>query len=110
MMKGASSGDPTIDARLISSVKRAMTEKGWYDVAAGDGQAAVIVHTATDTNHTYQSFYDGWGGWHWEGPGDVGRFVEDYKPGTVVVTIFDARTKKAVWRGFATDVLSHSSQ
>jgi hypothetical protein len=109
MMKGNSSGDPTLDARLISSVEMALTEKGWYDVAAGDGQAAVIVHTATDRNHTYQSFYDGWGGWHWEGPGSAGSFVEDYKPGTVVVTIFDARTSKAVWRGFATDVLSHGS-
>jgi hypothetical protein len=103
MMKGNSSGDPAIDDRLISSVERALIRKGWYEVAEGDGQAAVIVHTATGTNHTYQTFYDGWGGWHWAGPGRAGGFVEDYKPGTVVVTIFDARSKKALWRGFASD-------
>ncbi len=110
MMKGNSSGDPAIDDRVISSVERSLTEKGWYEVDKGEGQAAVIVHTATDTNHTYQSFYDGWGGWHWAGPGNAASFPEDYKAGAVVVTIFNARTKKAFWRGFATDVLSHSSE
>src|SRR5260370_7686481 len=43
MMKGNSSGDPTIDARLISSVKRALTEKGCYDTAPGDGHPPAIL-------------------------------------------------------------------
>ena len=107
VMKGNSSGDPATDSRVLSSVKKVLIEKGWYEVDEGDGQAAVIVHTATDTKHTYQAFYDGWGGWHWGGPGNAHDFAEDYKPGTVVVTIFDARTRTAVWRGFSSDVLSH---
>jgi hypothetical protein len=32
--------------------------------------------------------------------------VEDYKVGSVIVTIFDADTKQAIWRGFAADAIS----
>ena len=112
MMKGNSSGNPAVDDRLISSVDTAMTGKGWVEVPEGEGQAAVVVHTATDTNHTYETFYDNWGGWRsrWAGSGSGSGFVEDYKAGTVVVTIFDARTKQAIWRGFATGALSDSPQ
>lgn len=94
-----------MDNRLISSVETALTEKGWLEVPEGEGQVVVIVNTATETNHSYQTFYDGWGGWHSAGPESSRGFIEDYKLGTVVVTIFDAETKRAIWRGFATDAL-----
>ena len=110
VIKGNSSGNPIVDERVISSVQNALTEKGWLEVPEGEGRAAVVVHTATKTNHTYQNFYEGWGGWHWAGPGSAPGFVEDYQVGTVVVTIFDAETKRAIWRGFATDALSDRSE
>ena len=112
LVKGNPSGDPSMDRRLISSVEFALMDKGWIEVPEGEGQAAVIVHTATTTNHTYQGFYDGWGGWHWRsaGPGSSPGFVEDYKVGTVVVTIFDATNKQAIWRGFAANWLSDRPQ
>jgi hypothetical protein len=112
MIKGNPSGDPILDGRLISSVETALMEKGWLETPEGEGQAAVIVHTATTTNHTYQTFYHGWGGWHWRsaGPGSSPGFVEDYKVGTVVVTIFDVTNKQAIWRGFATDRPSDNPQ
>ena len=108
-IKGNSSGNRIVDDQLISSVQNVLTEKGWLEVPEGEGRAVVVVHTATKTNHTYRTFYEGWGGWHWTGPGSAG-FVEDYQVGTVVVTIFDAETKRAIWRGFATDAPSDSSQ
>lgn len=110
VMKGNSSGDPVADDRIISLVETTLTEKGWLEVPEGDGQAAVVVHTATPTNHTYESFYNGWGGWQWRSApsGSAPGFVEDYKVGTVVVTIFDAETKHPIWRGFAADSLSGS--
>ena len=108
VLKGNSSGDPKLDNRLISSVETALTGKGWLEVPEGEGQAVVVVNTATQTNHTNQTFYDGWGGWHSTGPASAHGFIEDYKLGTVVVTIFDADTKQAIWRGFATDALLDS--
>jgi hypothetical protein len=108
MLKGNSSGDAITDERLMSDVKGALMAKGWLEVPVGDGEAAVVIHTATGDSHSDESFYSGWGGWQWRwtDSNDSGAVIEDYKPGAVVVTIFDADTKQAIWRGYATDVLT----
>ena len=108
MLKGNSSGDSQVDARLVSDVGTALLARGWVQVPEGEGQVAVIVHTATGTEHDYDTFYNGWGGWRWRWSGSSSptKFIEDYKVGTVVVTIFDADTKQAIWRGFAADAIS----
>jgi hypothetical protein len=108
MLNGNSSGDPQIDERLNTDVRSTLAAKGWVEVPKGEGQAAVIVHTATPAQHSYDHFYDGWGGWRlrWDGFQAPAGFVEDYKVGTVVVTIFDADTRTAIWRGFVPDVIS----
>jgi len=108
ILKGNSSGDSLIDARLDSDVANALLAKGWVEVPQGEGRAAVIVNTATNAEHSYDTFYDGWGGWHWKwnGYSTPSRFIDDYKPGTVVVTIFDADSKQPIWRGFAADAIS----
>jgi hypothetical protein len=107
LMKGNSSGSATVDDRLMSSVTGALLGKGWIEAPEGDGQAAVVVHTATEGTHTDESFYDGWGGWRWRlaGASNSAAASGDYKAGTVVVTLFDAGTKQAVWRGSAADAM-----
>ena len=107
LMKGHPSGSLAVDDRLLSSVKAALLDKGWVEAPEGEGQVAVVVHTATASSHTDQSFYDGWGGWRWQltGSSNTAAAAGDYKPGTVVVTIFDARTKQAIWRGSAVDAI-----
>jgi len=86
------------------------------EVPAGEAQAAVVVHAATKTKHTYETLYDGWGGgWGWRrgwggGFGGSTTFVNDYKVGTLVVDIFDARTKQAIWHGTASDALSDNAK
>jgi uncharacterized protein DUF4136 len=109
MMKGNSTGNPLLDQRATDDVRQALVSKGWAEASESDGRAAVVVHTATKTRHTYETFYDGWGDWgrwRWRGPGYATTFVEDYQVGTVVVDIFDAGTKHAIWHGVATDALS----
>jgi hypothetical protein len=110
MMKGNSSGNPILDQRATGDVGEAQTTKGRLEVPVGEGRAAVVVHAATETKHSYDTFYDGWGGWHWRwgGTRTATTFVEDYKVGTVVVDIFDAGTKQVIWHGVATDALSDS--
>ena len=111
MLKGSSSGDALLDAQVSSDVTSALMSKGWVKVSPGQGRAAVIFHVATSAEYTYASFFRGWGGWgwRWSGRDNPSTFVEDYRPGTVVVTIFDADTKRAVWRGFAADAISDTS-
>jgi len=112
MMKGNSSGNPLLDQRATDDVRQALTSKGWAEASEEDARAAVVVHTTTKTRHAYDTLYDGWGDWggwgRWgrRGPGYATTFVEDYQVGTVVVDIFDAGTKQAIWHGVATDALS----
>jgi hypothetical protein len=112
ILKGNSSGNPLMDQRAQDDVKSALTSKGWMEVPEGKGQAAVVVHAATKTKHTYETFYDGWGAWRWRGGGfgDTTTFVNDFKVGTLVVDIFDAKTKQAIWHGFASDALSDNAK
>lgn len=112
MLKGNSSGNPLLDQRVTADVEAALNSKGWAGVPQGQGRAAVVVHAATKTRHSYQTFYDGWGGWRWRwgGLGSSTTLVQDYKIGTVVVDIFDAQTKQAIWRGSATDALSDNQK
>jgi hypothetical protein len=107
-LKGNSSGNLLLDQRVTADVEAALTSKGWVEVPPGEGRAAVVVHAATQAKHSYATFYDGWGGWQWRwrGAGSSTTFVQDYKVGAVVVDIFDADTKEAIWRGSASDALS----
>lgn len=113
LVKGNSSGNPVSDRRIAAEVAAALTSKGWREAPEGQAQAAVVVHAATKTKHTYQTFYDGWGGWGWQrwgGLGNATTYVQHYKVGSVVVDIFGAGTKQALWHGLATDVLSGNAQ
>jgi hypothetical protein len=116
MLKGNSSGNPLMDQRAQDDVRKALTSKGWIEVPEGDGQATVVVHAATKTKHTYETLYDGWGGgWGWRrgwgggGFGGATTFVNNYKVGTLMVDIFDAKTKQAIWHGNASDALSNNA-
>jgi hypothetical protein len=115
IMKGNASGNPLMDQRAQTDVERALTSKGWMEVPEGQGQAAVVVHAATKTKHTYETLYDGWGGWGWHrawggGFGGSTTFVNDYKVGTLIVDVFDAKTKQAIWHGTASDALSDNAK
>jgi hypothetical protein len=113
-VKGNSSGNPLMDQRATEDVRSALNNKGWMEVPEGMGQAAVVVHAATKTKHSYETLYDGWGGWGWRrgwgGFGGATTFVNDYKVGTVMVDIFDAKTKLAIWHGNASDALSDNAR
>jgi hypothetical protein len=43
------------------------------------------------------------------GFGDSTTTVDTYKVGTLVIDLFDASTKKLIWRGSASDTLSDKS-
>jgi hypothetical protein len=64
-VKGNSSGNPLMDQRAQADVTSALMRKGWIEVPEGKGQAVVVVHATTKTKHTYDTLYDGWGGWGW---------------------------------------------
>ena len=101
--------DPIMAERLVDDINGALTAKGLQLVTEG-GDVALAAHMATRRRHTLETFYDGLGGgWGWHfGPGFGTAYttVHTYAVGTIVVDMFDARTKQIIWRGVATETLS----
>ena len=104
--------DPLWVDRIKEAVNSALSARGWTKVDSG-GDVAVIAVESTQDQQTLNTFYDGFGGgWRWRGFGGFGdstTTVDTYKVGTLVVDLFDASTKKLIWRGSASDTLSDKS-
>jgi hypothetical protein len=108
------------DARIKNAVDAQLSAKGWTLVNSG-GDVAIVAIKTTQTQRTLQTFYDGLGGgggWGWRrfGGGGFGGFGEsetteqDYKDGTLVIDMYDAKTKQLIWRGSAEDTLSSKAE
>jgi hypothetical protein len=106
--------DPLDVDRIKSAVNAALTAKGWTQVETG-GDVSIMAMEITRNQQTLDTFYDGFGGgWGWRrfgggGFGEATTTTETYKVGTVVVDLFDAKTKQLIWRGAASDTLSSNS-
>jgi hypothetical protein len=102
--------DPLLVDRIKEAVNGDLTAKGLTTVAS-NGDIAIVAIEMTKNQHTLNTFYNGFGGgWRWGGGfGNATTTVDDYKVGTLVVDLFDAKTKKVVWRGSSSDTLSDKS-
>jgi Domain of unknown function (DUF4136) len=106
--------DPLDVDRIKSAVNAALAAKGWTQVDAG-GDVSIVAMEITSNQQTLNTFYNGLGGgWGWRrfgggGFGEATTTTETYKVGTVVVDLFDTKTKQLVWRGNSSDTLSNDS-
>jgi len=109
--------DPLDVDRIKSDVNAVLAAKGWTQVASG-GDVSIIALQMTQNQQTLNTFYDGFGGgWGYRrfggggfgGFGDATTTTETYKVGTLVVDLFDTKTKQLLWRGSASDTLSNNS-
>ena len=105
----------TLDVdRIKSAVNAALAAKGWTQVDSG-GDVSIMAMEITRNQQTLNTFYDGFGGgWGWRrfgggGFGEATTTRETYKVGTLVVDLFDAKTKQLFWRGSSSDTLSNNS-
>jgi hypothetical protein len=99
--------------RIKSAVDSALTAKGWTLVDSG-GSVSIMAMEMNETHQTLNTYYDGFGGgWRWGGLGDSfgdsTTTESTYKVGTLVVDLFDSKTKTLIWRGSASDTLSDKS-
>jgi hypothetical protein len=113
--------DPFYVDRIKQAVDKQLQSKGWQLAASGGS----VVIFATDNVHNQkevQTMYDGlgagwgggwgWGGWGWGGLGNPGGFGDATTTTTnqpvanLVIDLFDATSKKLLWRGLATENLS----
>jgi hypothetical protein len=100
--------------RIKSAVNAALAAKGWTQVDSG-GDVSIVAMEITKNQQTLNTFYDGFGGgWGWRrfgggGFGEATTTTETYKVGTLVIDLFDSKTKKLLWRGTSSDTLSNNS-
>lgn len=102
--------DPLWVDRIRSAIDSQLATKGWTRMDSG-GQVAVMAIEMTRDQRTLNTFYDNFGrGWRWGGGlGTATTTVDTYKVGTLVLDMFDANTKKLIWRGSSSDTLSDNS-
>lgn len=100
--------------RITAAVRGALTAKGLTQVQSGGDIAIIAIEMSTD-RQTLNTFYDnfggGWGWRRWGGDdfGEATTTTETYRVGTLVVDLFDRKTKALLWRGSASNTLSNNS-
>jgi hypothetical protein len=97
---------PLVRQRIVAAVDRALADKGWR--MADDADVALAAHVTAREEETLETIYDSsqWNQWRWHdlpGVGDtrVVTLVVPYTIGTLIIDIFDVRTRQAVWRATA---------
>lgn len=106
--------DPFWVNRIQAAVDSALAVKGWTKVSSG-GDVSIMAMEMTDQHRTLHTYYDNYGGgwrWRWGGFDDfqTATTTEDvYSVGTLVIDLFDTRTKRIIWRGSASETISRES-
>jgi hypothetical protein len=113
---GTGWGNDLSERRVLAEIEEAITGKGWKKVDDGQADIHVVVHGATDTKRTANTFYSGGMGGYGYGyrgygggmGGSATTTVSEYKVGTLVVDMFNAKApgKSLVFRGIAEDEIS----
>ena len=104
---------PLLAQRIVEGVNSQLVARGWSE--APDADVAIAAHVATQQRQDVDTFYNGpaYAGWGWRGAwavGSVNTSVRTYEVGTLVVDLFDTRTRQAVWRGTAKGTIPSSQE
>ncbi len=110
----ATTGSDLWDQRLITEVDAALTAKGWKKITSVEEADAAIVGSINLTQETsYNTMYTGMGGWGYYGWGmgvsSAHTTATTWRIGTLLVDIFDAKTKKLLWRASSEETVSEKS-
>ncbi len=109
---------------ILESIKEEMTRRGYKYVEEG-GDLVVSVFVIIENKTSYQAYTNhygyyggGWGyyspgwayGYGW-GPGYSSTTIHkvDYKEGTLIIDIFDSKTKNLIWQGIGVGEVKKNS-
>jgi hypothetical protein len=106
-------GNPLLKQRVVSAVDAELSGKGWRLAPETDADVVLVGNVAARDETSLSYFYDDsvWYGWNWNprGPRGVERVeLRTFRLGTLVVDMFDADTRQAVWRGVAQGTVPES--
>jgi hypothetical protein len=104
---------PLMQQRLVDSVDAQLRKMGWTESANADvaiaGHAVLSQKQRLDTMYS-GSAYRGWGGGWGGGMGSSTTTVRTYDVGTLIIDLFDTKTRQGVWRGTASGTLTDSPE
>lgn len=110
---------PLVSQRIVDDINTQLQAKGWSLQESG-GAVAVVAHVATQEKQTLDTMYMGpaFGGWGWRGAGwgmgmgmaNSTTTVHTYDVGTLIVDMFDAQSKQAIWRGTSSETIPSSPE
>ncbi len=112
--KNVHTQDPLLVDRIKAAVNSALAAKGLTEVES-DSDLCIMAMEMTNEHRTLNTYYDNYGGgWGWRrwGGGGFGTATtteDTYTVGTLVIDLFDTKTKMLVWRGSASDTISAKS-
>lgn len=107
---GTSWGNDLSERRVLAEIDQEIASKGWKKAPEASADVQVLLHGATQTKRTANTFYSGYGGYRYGGFGSSSTMVSEYTVGTLVVDIFDSRTKNLIYRAIAEDELSDNPE
>lgn len=102
---------PLMQQRVVDGIDIQLRKLGWTESANAD--VAIAAHAVLTQKQTLDTMYTGsayrgWGsGW---GMGSSTTTVRTYDVGTLIVDMFDTKTRQGVWRGTASGTLSSSPE
>ena len=111
---GTKWGNDLSERRVLTEIDEAIAAKGWKKVDAAQANVIVVLHGATQTKKSANTFYSGgYGGYGYRGFGGMGSaqtVVSEWAVGTLVVDMFDAKSKQLIFRGTAEDEISDNPE
>ncbi|HEY1801561.1 MAG TPA: DUF4136 domain-containing protein [Terriglobales bacterium] len=104
--KGTPPQNQLMAQRISDGIDRELSEKGFQKVDANSNPDLIVLYrTAIESNTQFNTMGTGGWGWRWGG-GMTTTTVDQIPTGQLSVDIGDAKTKKLLWLGSASDTIS----
>jgi hypothetical protein len=119
-IKKPATSNPLMDERMVEDINVQLAQHGWKNVDSHESADAAIAGTVTtkdqeriDTMNNgmgYGGYGYGWRGGMGMGGGMSTSTVYHETIGTLIVDIFDTKTKNAIWRGTASGTVTNDPE
>jgi hypothetical protein len=87
------------DARVKAAIDKQLAAKGYTEVPTG-GAVSLVAVEKISVHQQVDTTYDGFGGRRFMGGmGDATTSVDNYKVGTLIVSMFDGNSRQLIWTG-----------
>lgn len=97
--------NPLLKQRVVAAVDAELAAKGWRQAPEAQADLLLVGNVSSRDDIAMDYYYNdvAWSGWDWRwgGAGMHRIDVHTFKVGTLILDVFDATTKRAIWRATA---------